>query len=235
MIDLWRSWALLNTGVYLQLLFFINCRATIAWRLKAIRSLYFHHLWVRHTVDTLFTLTCGPPHCEKPESCQQWGLTFMSTVAFRATKIATTLRADIPVAFRATESLVYTMLPVNYRNWQLSFSEIPKSCQQWELTFLTPVAFRATKIPTTLRADVPVAFRATKNLKDTMPPVNYRSWQRSFQNYLKLKTLCFLLTVWVDNRRFRRYLSKLRRECFPSAVWVDSHSFQSYFWKEMYY
>ena len=29
-------------------------------------------------------------------------LTFQSTVAFRATKILSTLRADIPVAFRAT-------------------------------------------------------------------------------------------------------------------------------------
>ena len=37
------------------------------------------------------------------------------------------------------------------------------------------VAFRATKIPTTLRADVPVAITATKNLEGTMLPVNYRS------------------------------------------------------------
>ena len=62
------------------------------------------------------------------------------------------------------------MLPVNYRSWRRSFSKLPKSCQQWESTFLSTVAFRATKIPTTLRVDVPVAIRATKNLEDNMLP-----------------------------------------------------------------
>ena len=136
-------------GVYLQLLFFINCRTTIAFR--AIHSLYFHHLWVRNTVDTLFTLKCGSATLWETRILSTVRLTFIPTVVFRATKIATTLRADITVAFRATESLVDTTVPVNYRSWQLSFSEKPKSCQQWELTFLTPVAFRATKIPTTGR------------------------------------------------------------------------------------
>ena len=65
-------------------------------------------------------------------------------------------------------------IPVDYR-----FKSY-KSCQQWELTFLSIVAFRSTKIPTTLRPDVPVAIRATKNLEDTMLPVKYRSRQRNF-------------------------------------------------------
>ena len=39
------------------------------------------------------------------------------------------------------------------------------------MTFLSTVAFRATKIPTTLRTDVPVAFRATKKLEDTFDVV----------------------------------------------------------------
>ena len=37
------------------------------------------------------------------------------------------------------------------------------------------VAFRATKIPTTLEVDVPVAIRATKNMEGNMLPVNYQS------------------------------------------------------------
>ena len=57
------------------------------------------------------------------------------------------------------------MLPVKYRSWQRNFSELPKPCPQWELTFLSTVAFRATKIAATLRTDVPEAFRATKNLE----------------------------------------------------------------------
>ena len=81
----------------------------------------------------------------------------MSTVVYRATKIPTTLRVDVPIAIRATKNPEETMLSVNYP----SFSELPKSCQQWEVTFLSTVTFRASKIPTTLGADVPVAFRAT--------------------------------------------------------------------------
>ena len=47
----------------------------------------------------------------------------------------------------------------HYVSLQLSelatqLSELPKLCQQWELTFLLTIAFRANKIPTTLRADV---------------------------------------------------------------------------------
>ena len=60
-------------------------------------------------------------------------------------------------------------IPVN-----CSCLELPKFYQQWELTFLPTVTFRATKIVITLRADAPVAFRATKNLEGTMLPVNYQ-------------------------------------------------------------
>ena len=130
--------------------------------------------------------------------CQQWKLTFLSTVAFRAIKIPTTLRAEVPVAIRSTKNLEDIILPVNYRSWRRNSSEPPilstvgvdilidysfksyKYCQQWELTFLSTVAFRAIKFSTTLRADVPVAIRATLNLEGTMLPVNCRRWQRSF-------------------------------------------------------
>ena len=115
----------------------------------------------QNPVNTGSWLSCWLQPSELLKSCQQWELTFLSTVAFRATKIPTTLKADVPVAFRATKNLEDTMLPVNYRSWQRSFLELPKSCHQWELTFLSTVAFIATKILTTLRADIPVASRAT--------------------------------------------------------------------------
>ena len=129
---------------------------------------------------------------------QQWELTFLSTVAFRAAKTPPTLRVDVPVAIAATKNLEYTMLPVNYWSWQRSFSKLPKTCQQWELTFLLTVDFRATKIPTTFRDDFPEAIAATKNLEGTMFPLNYRSWQSSFSELPKTCQqweLTFLSTV----------------------------------------
>ena len=164
-------------------------------------------MWVRHNVINVGPLhssvsatfiTLSPWFSELLESSQEWELTFLPTVAFRATKIQRILRADVPLAIRAIKNLEDIMLPVNYRSWQRSFSELPilstvgvdipvyysfksyKYCQQWEMTFLSTVAFRTTKIPTTLRADVPVAIRAIKNLEDIMLPVNFRSWRRSF-------------------------------------------------------
>ena len=73
-------------------------------------------------------------------------------MAFRAIKTPTSLRADVPVAFKATKNLEDTMLSFGYRSWQGSFLELPKSCQPWELTFLSTVAFLAAKIPTTRRS-----------------------------------------------------------------------------------
>ena len=90
------------------------------------------------------------------------------------------------------------MLVVNYRNWQSSFSELPRPCQQCELTFLPTIAFSATEIPTTLKADVPVAFRGTKILPTVgvnipvdrsfnsyQNPNNFKNWNSwTFQSYL---------------------------------------------------
>ena len=67
------------------------------------------------------------------------------------------------------------MLLVSYWSSQRSFSELPKTCQQWELTFLLTVAFWAAKIPKTFRVEFPVAFRATLSLEGTMLPVSYQS------------------------------------------------------------
>ena len=143
----------------LKHLFCIKCQITVAYR--AIHSLHFHHLWAHHTVNYIF-----PPHMWVRHTVRNVGLSHLGfsfpvglppssvTVAFRATKISTTLRVNIPVAKRATKNLEDTMLSLNYRSWQRSFSKLPNSCQQWELTFLSTVAFRATKILTILWADV---------------------------------------------------------------------------------
>ena len=151
-------------------------------------------------------------------------MTFLLTVAFRATKISTTLKADVPVGFRATKNLEDTMLPINYRSWQCSFSELPKSCQQWKLTFLLTIAFIATEIPTILRVDAPIASRATWHLENIISPLNYRSWQRSFRGYL-----------WPGRRYVSHQLMELTTVTFRastifSTVGVDilECSFQSY-------
>ena len=164
-------------------------------------------MWVRHNVINVGLLhssvsasfiTLSPWFSELLESSQEWELTFLPTVAFRATKIQRILRADVPLDIRAIKNLEDIMLPVNYRSWQRSFLELPilstvgvdipvyysfksyKYCQQWEMTFLSTVAFRTTKMPTTLRADVPVAIRGTINREGTMLSVIYQNWQRIF-------------------------------------------------------
>ena len=95
------------------------------------------------------------------------------------------------VAFRVTWNLKSALLPVNYWSWKMQLSELQMSCQQWELTFLSTVAFSATKILLTVgddipvdrgfqghqNANIPVAFRATYHLEDNMLPVKYQSWQ----------------------------------------------------------
>ena len=63
---------------------------------------------------------------------------------FQSYQTPKTLRADVPVAIRASKNLEDTMLPVriigvdgvDFRSYQ--------SFQQWELTFLSTVAFRVT-------------------------------------------------------------------------------------------
>ena len=128
-------------------------------------------------------------------------MTFLSTVAFRATKLPTTLRADVPVAFGATKNLEDIMLPVNYRSWQRSFSALRNSCQQWELTFLKTASFRDNKILSTVRVHIPgdCSFQRYQN------PDNFKSWRScSFQSYVKIwKTLCFPSTIGVENVVYR--------------------------------
>ena len=135
---------------------------------------------------------------------------------------------------------------------QSSFWELPNSCQQRELTFLSTAGFRGTKILLTMGVDIPV----DRSFQNYQSPNNFKSWRScNFQSYQrpgwryvsrqllelttvvfratkKFKTLWFLLTVWVDNDRFRKYLRKLKSVCFRSTVWVNSLSFHSYFWNK---
>ena len=152
-------------------------------------------MWVHHTVRSI-----GPPHLGFPfrwvrhlphsltiafritKILSTKEVDILSTVAQRATKIPTTLRVNAPVAITATKILEDTMLPINYRSWQRSFSELPKSCQQWELTFLSTIVFRATKILSTVGVDIFVdhSFQNSQNLD------NIKSWRScSFQSYQK--------------------------------------------------
>ena len=151
----------------------------------------------------------GPQHCEKCDAftvflsggsttllplkpwlsgllkfCKQLDLSFLTTVAYRGTKITTTLRVHIPVAITATKNLEDTMLPVNYRSWQCSFSELPKSCWKWELTFLSTITFGATKFFSAVGGDIPVdrSFQSYHNFD------NFKNWcSCSYQSYQKLR------------------------------------------------
>ena len=130
-----------------------------------------------------------------PKSCQQWKLLFLPTVAFRATKIPTTLTADVPVVFRATKDLLHAMLPFNYWSCQRWFSELPK----FSRCCLCTIAFRATKILSTVGFDIPAdySFQTYQN------PANSGRWHSCrllFSELLKTwKTQCFPSTVGVDN------------------------------------
>ena len=67
--------------------------------------------------------------------------------------------------WRAIKNLEDAMLTLNYQSWQRSLSELPKSCQQWELIFLSTVAFRATKILSMVEVDILVnrSFQSYQN------------------------------------------------------------------------
>ena len=131
------------------------------------------------------------------------------------------------------------MLPINYWSWQLSFLELPKSCQQWELTFLSTMVFRATKILSIVRVDSSV----NRSFQNYQNPDNFKGWRScSFHSYQKpgrhyasrqlsdLTTQFFratkiLSTVGVDIPADRSFHSYQNPDNFKS--W-RSCSFQSY-------
>ena len=109
------------------------------------------------------------------------------------------------------------MLPVNYRSRQHSFSKLPKSCQQWESTFLSTVAFRATKnledtmLPSNIGVDN-VAFRATRILSTVgvgipvdrsfqsyQNPDNFKGWLSLFHHLWDRHTVNYIIPphIWV--------------------------------------
>ena len=106
----------------------------------------------------------GLPHCEKCGS---------ATFRISLSGGSATLLQQLTGLFVAYISL--TCGSATFLTLQPQLSELLESYQQWELTFLSTVAYRATKILITLRVDNPVAFRATRNLEDTMLPINYWS------------------------------------------------------------
>ena len=75
------------------------------------------------------------------------------------------------------------MLPATIRAG--SFLKLPKSCQQWELTFLLTVVFGATNILLNLGTDIPLASRVIEHQQDTVVFLNYQSSQSSFSKQPK--------------------------------------------------
>ena len=122
------------------------------------------------------------------------------TVALRATRIMSRVGVDIPVnhSFQSYQNPVYfkswhscsfqsyqhledTMLYVNYNSCKRSFSELPKSYQQWELKFLSTIAFRATKVLLTIGVEISV----NRSFQSCQSPVNFKSLHScNSENYL---------------------------------------------------
>ena len=82
--------------------------------------------------------------------------------SFQSYQISTTLRADIPLATRATKNLEDAMLSVNYQSWRRSFLELP--------------------ILSTVGVDIPV----DRSFQSYQIPYNFKRWRScSYQSYQK--------------------------------------------------
>ena len=76
------------------------------------------------------------------------------------------------------------MPPLNYLNWKHSFSKLSKSCHQWELTFLSTIAFRANKILSTVGIDTD--FSVDRSFQSFQKLEKFTSWRCcSFQSFQK--------------------------------------------------
>ena len=112
------------------------------------------------------------------------------------------------------------MLPINYRSYQDSFSELPNSCQQLELTLLSTIAVGTIKILSTVGGH---------NSVD-------RSLQ-SYQNPIRFRSSCIFYSYVRPGRHYAsRQLSEFTTVAFRAAkirstkgvdIPVD-YSFQSY-------
>ena len=151
---------------------------------------------------------------------------------FGSTRILSAVGIDIPVdrSFHSYQN------HDNFKIWSFwSFQSYLIHGQHYtfrQLSELTTKLFGSIKILSAVGVDI----RVDRSFNSYQNPDNFKSWrscslqryltpgrhyasrQRIFQSYLKIETLCFMSTVWVDNRRFRRYPRKLKRVCFPSTV-----------------
>ena len=143
----------------LKLLFSVNCRTTTSYR--AIRSLHFHHLWDRHIVNYIIPLHMWVHHTVRIVGPRHLGFPVPvglppSSLCNRRVDISVDRRFKSyqnPNIFKNWHSCSYQSYQKSGKHYASRFLKLPSSCQQWELTFLSIVAFRATKISTTLRAD----------------------------------------------------------------------------------
>ena len=146
----------------------VNCQTTVAYR--AIRSLHFPHMWVRHTERNVgpsylgFPFPIGPP----PSYGSLHGHSYLTFPS-----LAGPPHSELHYSASHVGPPHCEKCGLSHLRFPFPVGPPPSSCQQWDLTFLSTVAFRATKIPTTLRVDVLAAIRATKNLEDIMLPINY--------------------------------------------------------------
>ena len=110
--------------------------------------------------------------------------TFLSIIAYGATKILSTVGVDILIdrSFHSYENTD------NFKSWRsCSYQSYQKSGRHYtshqlsELTFLSTIAFRATKILSTVGVDIPV----NHSFQSYQSPDNFKSWRPcSFQSYL---------------------------------------------------
>ena len=99
--------------------------------------------------------------------------------SFQSYQIPTTLRADVPVAIRATKNLEGTMLPINYRNWQRCFSELP-ILSRVGVDIPVNYSFQSNQMLSTVVVDIPVDC----SFQSYQTPDNFKIWRScSYQSY----------------------------------------------------
>ena len=123
-------------------------------------------------------------------------MTFLLPLAFRATKILSTVGVDVPTN-RGFHS--YHWHSCSFQRY-LTPGRHYASRQPLDLR---NVAFGAIKSLSTVVVDNPV----DRNFQSYLNPVNFKSWYScSFQRCLTPERRCLPSTVWADNRSFQSYL-----------------------------
>ena len=151
--------------------------STIKYR-SIFKALIFCQLPQNHSLQGYLQLTfpslvdpphsesrCSPPHVG-PSHCKKCGST-----SFR-------------ISLSCRSATFFT----------LQLLQLPKSCQQWELTFLSTIDFSATKILSTVGVNNPVNSGSRHSCQPQLSELP-KIW----------KTLCYLSTIGIDNVAFRSY------------------------------